>query len=175
MVFGLILRNGNSCNFAGYPTRYVKNSPRLRLGEFLTYLVGYLKNTPRTDFKSPKYPSAAPRSIWEIWNWSSGYFLQIVPELHFARDISNKNDTLHRLFWNQNHLLKFSKSLVGDFGNPKLPGVILKVFERFFIFLQSIHHQLLAIELVLYISEISLLSNWGRNWLGFKILEISQR
>ena len=90
VVFGLILGNGNSCNFAKYPTLYIKNSPRLRLVEFLTYLVGYFKNTPRTNFKSPKYPSAAPRGIWEIWNWSSGYFFQIVPELHFARDISNK-------------------------------------------------------------------------------------
>ena len=50
---------------------------------------GYLKNTPRTDFKSPKYPSAAPRGIWEIWNRSSGYFFQISPELNFARGISN--------------------------------------------------------------------------------------
>ena len=48
--------------------------------------------------------------------------------------IWSKNNTLHRLFWNQNHLLKFSKSLGGDFGNPKLPGVTLKVFDRFFIF-----------------------------------------
>ena len=89
VVFGLILGNGNSCNFAKYPTLYIKNSPRLRLVEFLTYLVGYFKNTPRTNFKSPKYPSAAPRGIWEIWNWSSGYFFQIVPELHFARNMSN--------------------------------------------------------------------------------------
>ena len=45
-----------------------------------------------------------------------------------------QNDTLQRLFWNQNHLLKVSKSPGGDFGNPKLPGVILKVFDRFFKF-----------------------------------------
>ena len=92
VVFWLILGNGNSCNFARYPTRYVKNTTRLRLVEFLTYLVGYLENTPRTNFKSPKYPSAAPRGILEIWNWSSGYFFEIFPELNFARDISNKNN-----------------------------------------------------------------------------------
>ena len=52
--------------------------------------------------------------------------------------IWSKNTTLHRLFWNQNHLLKFSKSLVGDFGNPKLPGVILKVFDHFFNFFKNL-------------------------------------
>ena len=109
MVFGLILGNGNSCNFARYPTRDVKNSTRLRLVEFLTSLVGYLKNTPRTDFKSPKYPSAAPRGIWEIWNRSSGYFFQIVPELHFARDISNK--ICIEKEWNKIHLLTMQSVL----------------------------------------------------------------
>ena len=90
VVFGRNLMNYNSCNFARYPTCDVKNSTWLRLVEFLTSLVGYLKNTPQTHFKSPKYPSAAPRGIWEIWNGSSGYFFQIPLELNFASGISSK-------------------------------------------------------------------------------------
>ena len=80
MVFWLILGNGNSCNFEQYPTRYVKNSTRLRLVEFLSYLVGYLENTPRTNFKSPKFWrfEIGPRGIFSKFSRSSispGIFL----------------------------------------------------------------------------------------------------
>ena len=64
MVFGLILWNGNLCNFLKIPLRPISNPPK----------------TPR------------PRlgSIWEIWNGSSGYFFQISLELNFARVISHR-------------------------------------------------------------------------------------